>query len=304
MPTDPDYPFIKEQLETGQVIPFLGSAASLVVDSPDSGGLPVPPSASDLARALAINTDLPEGEPIELATVAQYLKGVGGSGPLYKKLRAIFNRDYTATSLHKYLAQVASQVPLLVVTTNYDDILETAFGEVEHDVVTHICDRKLGDRVFWKKHRLVEGEWVDSEPEKVIPNKLNIDLNKTSAIYKMHGAVDKQSSSRDQYVIAEDDYIDFLTRMTRNKAIPAVFSEIFKSRHFLFLGYGLKDWNLRVVLNRIQDNIRGTSEFSSWAIQYRPSLLEYRFWIKRDVEVFDVDLKDFVRNLKSAGPRG
>ena len=38
--------------------------------------------------------------------------------------------------------------------------------------------------------------------------------------------------------------------MTKNKAIPAIFAEPFQTRHFLFLGYGLNDWNLRVVLYR------------------------------------------------------
>ncbi|HXD33005.1 MAG TPA: SIR2 family protein [Pyrinomonadaceae bacterium] len=353
----PDYSFIKQQLETGRVIPFLGSAASLVGQSgsaktPDDvltakgasvieakaaqndndqssdlqqatsdSNVPtsakqinpqgdeifefaqrhIPPSAAELARWLAHKTALPKDEVFDLATVAQYLKAVGGSGPLYIKLHEIFSRDYPATPLHEYLAAVAANVPLLVITTNYDDIIERAFQEVPHDVVVHICDPKLGDNVFLKHHRKVDGSWADSEPEKVIPNKLKkVDLAKTSVIYKMHGAVDKRKPDRDQYVIAEDDYIDFLTRMTKNTAIPAIFTEAFQSRHFLFLGYGLRDWNLRVILNRIQDNLGSSSDFTSWAIQYKPTLLESRFWIKRDVQLFDLDLMDFVQRLKAA----
>lgn len=289
----PDYKFIKQQLESGLVIPFLGSAASLVFADQQ----PCPPSANDLAKQLARNTELPQDEPLELAMVAQYIKGIGGPGPLKIKLHEIFNRDYAVTPLHQYLATVAAQKPLLLVTTNYDDLLELALCQVPHDVVTHICDQP---KVFWHKHREQDGKWIDTDPEESFPNELDLDLQSVSTIYKMHGTVDKRKSSRDQYVIADDDYIDFLTRMTKSTAIPSVIAEVFEQRHFLFLGYGLKDWTVRVVLNRIQSDFSGQSSFTSWAIQYQPSRFEYKFWIKRNVEVFDVDLKDFVRNLTVA----
>ena len=110
----------------------------------------------------------------------------------------------------------------------------------------------------------------------------------------MHGAVDRREPSRDQYVITEDDYIDFLARMTKNKAIPAIFAEAFQTRHFLFLGYGLNDWNLRVVLNRIERDLRRPKGIKSWAIQYKPKPIEARFWQERGVEVYDQLLDEFV----------
>ncbi len=118
-------------------------------------------------------------------------------------------------------------------------------------------------------------------------------MNERTVIYKMHGAVDRRQPARDNYVITEDDYIDFLARMTKNKAIPSIFADPFQTRHFLFLGYGLNDWNLRVVLNRIPKGI------TSWAIQYQPRRLERRFWQERGVEVYDLLLDEFIRQLTS-----
>ena len=69
------------------------------------------------------------------------------------------------------------------------------------------------------------------------PVKLFIDLKKTTVIYKMHGTVDRRSKW-DNYVITEDDYVDFLSRMTGQTAVPALFMKAFRDRHFLFLGYG------------------------------------------------------------------
>jgi len=290
----PDFKFIKAQLEGGKVLPFLGSAASGI-------GTPCPPTALELAEQLVKETTFPKSESLDLAKVAQYLKSVGGLGPLYDKLHAIFNVDYGGSQLHHYLASVARHRPLLIITTNYDDLIERAFAEVEHDTVVHICNPKLGNKVFWTKHRQAPSrQWITSDPEKVVPSSLDIDLLTTTVIYKMHGTVDRRASERDQYVIAEDDYIDFLTRMTKNKAIPSIFTELFPERHFLFLGYSLRDWNLRVVLNRIQTNSEDYSEYKSWAIQYKPSPLERRFWERREVVVYDMDLKMFTEQLINA----
>ena len=84
------------------------------------------------------------------------------------------------------------------------------------------------------------------------PNKLFIDLDSTTVIYKMHGTVDRVRDDGDSYVITEDDYVDFLSRMTSHNAIPSLFMRHFRRRHFLFMGYGLGDWNVRVVLKNLK----------------------------------------------------
>src|SRR5215213_3091743 len=285
-----DYKLIRSQLENGKVIPFLGAAASRI-------STPSPPTALKLAELLLEDTDFPKKESCDLATAAQYLKSVGGPGLLYDKLHGVFNTDYSVSSLHDYLAEVARNTPLLIITTNYDDLIERAFTEVEHDTVVHICNPKLGGKVFWATRRQDEnGELSTSEPEIALPNKLYIDLSTTTVIYKMHGTVDRRKSERDQYVIAEDDYIDFLTRMTKNSAIPKIVQKDFSKRHFLFLGYSLRDWNFRVVLNRIKTDSKDYSQYESWAIQHQPSPAERRFWARRGVSVYDIDLNEFIEN--------
>jgi hypothetical protein len=63
----------------------------------------------------------------------------------------------------------------------------------------------------------------------------------------------------------------------------------------LFLGYGLRDWNLRVILHRIWGAQKLT--YKSWAIQLHPDDLDREFWQKRDVEIYDVRLEDYVSEL-------
>ena len=299
----PPYPFILGKLKSSKVIPFLGAGASLGGRQQGAtwklGAGNFLPTAGELAGHLADTTEFPAGETRDLTKVAQYYSVVGGRDALNEELHNIFNCDYQPTSLHTFLADVPA--PLLIVTTNYDDLIERALDEKNreagaavrpYDVVIHTTEVNSGDR-------LLHWSYGAGEPREVNPNKLDLDLGERTIIYKMHGAVDRRQPSRDQYVITEDDYIDFLARMTKNKAIPAIFAEAFQTRHFLFLGYGLNDWNLRVVLNRIERDLRRPKGIKSWAIQYKPRALETRFWQERGVEVYDQLLEEFVKRITS-----
>ena len=95
----------------------------------------------------------------------------------------------------------------------------------------------------------------------MLPSKLPAELMKRTVIYKMHGTVDRRSKW-DNYVITEDDYVDFLSRMADRTAVPALFLKAFRDRHFLFLGYGLSDWNLRLVLRNLREILPGCRESS------------------------------------------
>lgn len=288
----PPYRLIHDSLKQSLVIPFLGAGASLHRE-PDAVSTPSEylPTGAELAKMLAEKAEFPADETLDLAKVAQYFSLIGGRMPLYRELHQIFDRDYPIGPLHAFLANI--ETPLLIVTTNYDDLIERAFQERgrPYDVVIHTSDPNVGDRILWLEHGA-------EKAQEVSPNKLDLELETVTVIYKMHGAVDRRNAKLDQFVITEDDYVDFLARMTRNRAIPAIFAEAFQSRHFLFLGYSLRDWNLRVVLNRLQDS-RRASDITSWGIQYKPSLMERKFWQNRGVEVYDMNLNDFVRELSA-----
>jgi hypothetical protein len=118
-------------------------------------------------------------------------------------------------------------------------------------------------------------------------------------ILKIHGAVDRGGEiERDSYVITEDHYIDYLARGDISRLIPVTLVQILRRSHCLFLGYGLRDCNLRVILNRIWGEERLRSK--SWAVQRRPDPLDKELWGKRDVQILDVSLEDYVQGLRNA----
>lgn len=182
--------------------------------------------------------------------------------------------------------------------TNYDTLLEHAFRAAgkPYDLIVYPADRKdVANAVLW---------WPQGAAEPLVrpPNELDIDLDATTVIYKMHGTVMRETEEWDNFVITEEDYVEFLSRMTRGLAVPSLFYPHFRERSFLFLGYSLRDWNLRVVLRNLAKYFaRHTGDedegLPSWAIQRNPSALERRLWITRNVTIFDVGLEQFIIRL-------
>ncbi len=308
---EPPYGEICDLLEEGQIIPFLGAGVNFGNRQPASQSWDIKtssflPSGAELSRYLAERSNFPSKEATDLsdlAKVASYFVETSARRRLRDRLREVFDRDFVPCDIHHYLAGV--NAPILIVTTNYDDLTELAFKEKGRpfDLVVHPTDRKdVEASVLWWKHDA-------TEPVAVPPNQLYIDLSTTSVIYKMHGTVDRTGCKLDSYVITEEDYVDFLSRMTGQTAVPALFMRHFRTRHFLFLGYGLRDWNLRVVLKNLKNVIPGGApegeeeeDLRSWAIQFRPSDLEIELWNARNVKIYDVDINEFVRCLREQKP--
>jgi hypothetical protein len=352
---EPPYYFIWQAIKAGKVIPFLGAGASLGGRPSNEPWHPMaefPPSGRELATRLAqisryppswlldhfnrfkaeldnVRTQLNELDTgpnnlgglldelesgirslDDLAKVASYLETRIGRDELKNQLREVFETEYQPGPIHKFLAKL--DTPLLIVTTNYDDLIEAAFKNVHkpYHLVVHAADRsEHGGAVLWWKPGSIE-------PTPCSPNAMDLELSDTTIIYKMHGSINREQEGRDNYVITEDDYIDFLSRMISRTAIPAQIMLEFRKKDFLFLGYGLQDWNFRVVLKNLGTNSihrqDGISEQESpsnptvdqtalppsiWAIQYRPSALEKWLWDKRGVDLFDVDIVEFVGEL-------
>ena len=115
----------------------------------------------------------------------------------------------------------------------------------------------------------------------------------------MHGSIAPAIARGDSFVITEEDYIDFLSRMSRNLAIPQQIMRHCQQRHLLFLGYGLNDWNLRVLLRNLNVTLLAEETVASWAIKLKPSVHEQNLWDKRRVKIYDLSLDEFAGRMQS-----
>src|SRR5262249_31681949 len=119
-------------------------------------------------------------------------------------------------------------------------------------------------------------------------------LEERTGILKVHGAIDREDASRDSYVITEDHYVDYLAR-TNLSALPATLKAKLSESSTLFLGYSLRDWNLRAIFHRIWEERPLSS--ASWAIQNKTRVIDRTFWKSRGVDIVDIDLKRYVHAL-------
>ena len=77
--------------------------------------------------------------------------------------------------------------------------------------------------------------------------------------------------------------------------MPVALAAKLRRSHFLFLGYTMGDWNLRVILNRLWSD--QPLSYRSWAVQPKAQPLEREFWRRRDVNVHDLPLERYIETL-------
>jgi SIR2-like domain len=293
----------------GRVVPLLGAGVNMSGRPTDfkysSAKRTHLPSGSELARDLAKRFNFKEFKVRrrdDLLRVSQLVDVIEGSGELYLMLHKIFDADYPPGPVHRFLARLQ---PILrrkkrelqvILTTNYDDALERAFvdeGE-EYDLITYVSTNPADQC----------GQFVHFPPGATTPNPVTsgndytgLKLGERAVILKMHGAVKRNGSfDEDNYVITEDHYIEYLTRAGQiENLLPAAVHKRLKNSHFLFLGHGMADWNLRAILWQIWSGQR--LDYPSWSIQRHPDRLDCKFWRDRNVSIFDEDLDEYVDKL-------
>jgi hypothetical protein len=291
----PPYSIIARELRLGNVVPFLGSGASVCGRPPKSrfeiGGNFLP-LGRELAETLAEQIGFPDAEvKTNLPLVASYFQYVAADRDnLRSSLRQIFAAPCEPGDVHQLLARV--EAPLLIMTTNYDDLLERAFGERPFYLV---IDK--GRSAGALEVRRPDGAFVPVDARRL---REELQPEDRPIIYKMHGSFCRISPDGDDYLITEEDYVDFLGRGDR--AVPSYLQTRMRDRNFLFLGYNLTDWNIRVLLHRlrVQKGRVGPQDRERrryWAVLRTPSQVEDDIWRAHNVSIYDQDLSEFVERL-------
>lgn len=305
------YNSIGNLLEVGRLVFFLGAGANLCGRSRSETWRPGRdlPDGTDLAQYLADKWRY-QPRPLELGRVAQFIEHEIGDGPLNDQLHDLFDADYPPTELHAFLADLPALLAergypsgIILLSTNYDDVLERAFEAADQpfELLTYLNtdsnadQRDVGGR-FLHMSQTGGGTLIKVPNEYLLETDVRRDLMRP-VIIKLHGAVDRIRREFDSFVISEDDYVDYLALTPEEEFLTAQLRGLLKNRHFLFLGYGLRDWNLRVILRRIWRE--RASRRHSFAVVLDADELEEQFWRDKDVEMLRIDLLDYVMGLRS-----
>lgn len=310
---------VRHIVDEGNLVPVLGlrmgeghRGAQSLIEATQSL-----PDAEELAAGLAERFNLAPRE-LDLAQVAQYVYITRGRPDLYMTLKQMLTNDCEPGPLHQLLARIPESVRSLgqerkcqlIVTTQFDTALEHAFDEAdeEYDLAVYMAS---GD----DKGHFVHFPY-DADPVPIAqPNKYGGfpigdygELERT-VIVKIHGAVDGNRGEyrwTGNYVITEDHYIDYLSVRPIGEVVPIQILDKLRNSHCLFLGYTMRDWNLRVFLKRIWGG--QPLDTKSWAVQREPDMLEREFWAHNLVDLYASDLRAYAdrlsRELGTRAPAG
>ena len=95
-------------------------------------------------------------------------------------------------------------------------------------------------------------------------------------------------------MVSEDDYISYLAQTEITNVMPVTVAAKLRRSHLLFLGYGLRDWTLRVFLQRVWPDDR--PRYRSWAVDAE-STAERDFWRHRGIDLVEGDPAAYLERL-------
>ena len=180
-------------------------------------------------------------------------------------------------SVHNILAALPFRY---VLTTNFDTLMELAF-----------------ENAFKEPHVSVYEAHGDNQD-------LPIPTIEAPLVYKLHGSLNNPVAM----VLTEDDVVEFIScLMLQDPPLPSSIKAAFQNNSILFVGYGLKDWNVRVMMRAIRGR-RGRDSVKSFAIQKRPldpglasdwDLSVMYFEKHEELKCFNVDALEFMSELKT-----
>jgi SIR2-like domain len=296
---DAHWDLIVKRIYGGKCVPFLGAGVNASSTKHGYEGLPLGKDVAlnllskltkkplaelqaladaDVEPLLAPYGDLVRPSITNLARVALRYVTSNDYADMLDELGVLLAEERCEPSL---LLQVLARLPFkLIVTTNYDGLME----------------RALGERPFTSVVQPVRG-FVDGKARR----KVQADLSKGDALvlYKLHGSLESDGSSGGSLLITEEDYIEYLTVVgVKDVGVPSLIAEKITDSTLLFLGYSLEDWDFRTIFKGIVGKLPEREQRKSFAIQSNPTDFWVTLWKKENVEIYNVDLHDFARELE------
>lgn len=275
---------IVSAVKEGQCILFLGA----MVSSPSPVGCPFqynegPPGGGELSKRLAKRCGYPLEDSWNLARVSLYFETHPNLSRelLVKALEEEVGSNKLVPSPALYML-AALPFPIIV-TTNYDHLFEMALRDTES------ADQIRKDPII----RIYDSRGLGSSDK--------VPLRPTAAkpiLLKLHGDIARPES----IVVTEEDYITFIQRMSDHTRhpIPKAVQVHMTDWPIIFIGYSLKDYNLRLLLRTLRWTIDPANFPLCYSVDPCPDNLIVAVWqngAQKLVRFLEQDLWDFVPAL-------
>ena len=324
-----DWEKLLNRISAGTCTPFIGAGAcagylpggaALAAALAEEHGYPLPEGKNDLSRVtqfMAVDhrdAQFPKNALAQFFQLAPlgvgsprfrypssqiFLKNREGRMSALLESRRIPSFEGDPDGLHSVLALINSN---LFLTTNYDDFMRAALIVRGRSAVSDFCR--------WNPHLFKTFESpFDSgyKPDEFHP-----------LVYHLHGRADVPSS----IVVTEDDYLDFTAFIAQDLArskdgkgkkvmLPGYIRTAITDHLLLFVGYSVRDENLRVVLRTLWQTLSPSADQLNIAIQLQgeqqttteeirriQAYIEKHYEISLRLHIYWGDSGDFARELR------
>jgi hypothetical protein len=256
---------IADAIEKRQCILFLGAAVHAPPPEDSDYDYPEafrPPLGSALSRSLAdackLTARFPNEDPRDLQRVALFFEIDRSRSQLVEAIRAAVHVGKKPSPMLRALAEL--DFPRIV-TTNYDQLLESALRSAGKDPRVSIYTPKR-------------------EPTRDFPNP----TTESPIVFKMHGDINQEES----IVVTDEDYIRFLLRMSDKDPydpVPLKLKADLTEWTTLFVGYSLLDYNLRVLFQALRWGIDPAYLPVMYSVDFSPDPLILWVWKNKEQSV-------------------
>jgi len=249
---------LTQELRKRRLVLFIGAGVS------KDAGLPL---WNELVTPLRESLALPPST--DAIEVAQRYVNAHGRLALVKYLEVTLGRCEVPGPMHDALAQLPVSV---VVTTNYDQLLERAFERRGDQPVVIARDSDLTHLI--------------KDP--------SIHDHRRPVVVKLHGCL----SEPDTIVMTRDDYLAY---PSQHQAMIACLQRLLLTQTFLFVGFSLTDCNFWAIHRRIRADLRQSASRAFLLDAVRRPVWIIEKWRSQGVETLffkDFDAKlTFIRRL-------
>lgn len=271
---------------------------------PDAAVGPSGDTALQVVQLLSQATRL--GSPTDpLTSISSYYEAGSERADVWRNLYGLFQNKRLPTETHRLIALAAREhlrnnpyEDYLVITTNYDCLIEAAMEELGVPYAVLRPNRKDG-KIYCRFANLDSGEVKRlerlnpaAEPDKLTLKKGSRIL---AVIYKIHGDLHPDLTADDDGLVLTDaDYVDFISRASR--IIPAHAGSILPHKRLMFLGYSFSDWNIRSIYETMMGRKHGAEQ--DYAVTLAISKFEETYFRKRNIIVILSGLNEFTAGIR------
>ena len=311
---DAFWPFLLGNIEDGRVTAFLGPRLT-------EGLLP---SRESVAQSLAEEFNYPLLDRDNLTHVAQFmaLRDPALLRSSYVKVlkRSLFTYLDASLTKREKRRMLRGSLSQMTETLNWAErVMEIQENEIHHQLadlelplyVTTNVDSFMFEALKHQEEispRRIGLRW--EQPDAGTPQYAISDPNPDEPVVLHLNGYDGDEEQMRHLVLSEDDYLEHFVRLSRDQELilPSNVLGMLSQHSFLFLGYHLDDWELRVILQGLTKQIAQTSVDRKTHVGVQLELEEEMTsdeamnYLRRYMQEFNVDIywgstRQFVNEL-------